>query len=236
MPARTTKPRRSAKSAARAPQPKQEKPFFRTGTWVAVLLFAVLAGAIVYLDQRETQAEAQTTPTPLGEDAFVFENESAVTSIEVEPSEGETFRAERNAENAWVLKLPIEAEADQGTVEAAASQVAALKVTSELDADPKILGLDKPAFVITVEFQDGAKQTLEVGDRTPTGGGYYVRLEKKVMIVAASGIEALTVLPSSPPYLNTPTPTATATLPPTETPVPPTEAESTSEITETPQP
>lgn len=231
------KSRRSGKAMVRAPRsapPKQEKPFFRPATWIAVLLFAALVGLIVLINQREKQAEAQATPTSLGEDAFVFDNESALTAIEVKPADGETFRTERNAENVWVLTLPIEAEADQGTVEAAASQVTALKVTSELDADPKILGLEKPAFVVTVEFQDGATHRLEVGDKTPTGNGYYARLDKKkIMIVAASGIDALTRLPSNPPYLNTPTPTETATPPPTETPVPPTETESTPE---TPQP
>lgn len=241
MSPKTAKPQRTAKTGARSartrPLPgRREKPFFRTGTWIAVLLFAALAGVIVFLNQRETQAASQATPTPLGEDAFVFDNESALAAIEIEPSEGESFRAERNAENVWVLKQPIEAEADQGAVEAAASQVTALKITSKLDADPKILGLDKPAYVITVEFQDGAAHTLEVGDKTPTGSGYYVRLDgKEIMIAAASGMDALIRLPSNPPYLNTPTPTATATPPPTETPVPPTEAESTPE-TETPQP
>jgi hypothetical protein len=130
-----------------------------------------------------------------------------------------------NAENVWALELPIQAEANQGLAEAAATQVSALKSISPINADPEIFGLKNPAFTITIEFKGGAKHTLEVGDSTPTQSGYYVRVDKdKMMIADLSGIESLLQLVSSPPYLNTPTPTA---LPPTPTPVPATEASGT---------
>jgi hypothetical protein len=204
---------------------------------MAILLLALLIGATIYLNQSEKRAEAEATPTPFEEVAFVFEDGGIITSIEVTPADGETVRMARNEQYVWVLNLPFETEADQGLAEAAASQVNALRIANELDADPKNLGLDSPAYIITVEFEDGAKHMLEVGDKTPTNNGYYVRLNnQRILIVTASGIESLTILTSFPPYLNTPTPTATATLPPTETPVPPTETESTPEATETPQP
>ncbi len=88
--------------------------------------------------------------------------------------------------------------------------------------NPGIFGFDNPAYVITIEFKDGKKRTLEVGDNTPSGNGYYVRVDKdKMLITDLNGIEALLQLGFFPPYLNTPTPTA---LPPTETPVPTVEA------------
>jgi len=218
--------------------PKPSKPVFRTGTWVTLIVFLAVVGAIFYLNSNPIQTEeekAAAAATPTSEPAFVFDSASNVTSIEVKPVEGETVKVERDEDKAWVITQPFEIEADPGLAEAAASQVTSLLITSEIDGNPPIFGFDEPLFVITVEFEDGSKGTLEVGDVTPTNSGYYVRLDKdKMFIVTMTGIDALTNLVFAPPYLNTPTPTATATLPPTATAVPATEAESTPEATPTP--
>jgi hypothetical protein len=118
-----------------------------------------------------------------------------------------------------------EVEADQGLAEAAATQVTALPVSSQIEdgKSPDIFGLDDPAYIITIEFGTGKTRTLEVGDTTPTNSGYYVRVDKdKMLITDLSGIDALLQLASFPPYLSTPT-----VLPPTEPPVPTAEAAAT---------
>lgn len=240
MPRKTTKTtkRTTARASNRAPAPRRQKPIFGTGTWVAIFLLIFLIATTVYINQQAERAETEI-PAAAQESNFVFENEGVLASVKIEPAEGETFLLERNEENAWVLKLPFETEADQGLAEAAASQINALQITNELQADPSSLGLDAPAFVITVGFLGGAKHTLEVGDKTPTNNGYYVRLDnQRILIVTVSGIDSLINLTLNPPYLNTPTPTPTATSTPlpTETPAPPTETESAPEATGTPQP
>ena len=218
----TTKPKkastlRKAATTVRkdTPAPKPGKPVFRTGTWVAVLLLlALIAGGYYFTKNKEATAEAEVTAT--SEPAFIFGAENIVSSIEVKPTEGETVKVARGEDNVWALELPFKTEANQGLVEAAASQVTALKIIDEVDNDPSIFGFDTPAYIITIEFADGTRQTLEVGDNTPTNNGYYVRVDKKKMvIVGLSSIDALTTLAFSPPYLNTPTPTA---LPATPTP------------------
>jgi hypothetical protein len=199
-------------------------------------MLALFIGAAIYLNQQVDSEGVDATPTVVEEDSFVFDDMNVVSSIEVIPADGQTVHLERNEEDVWVLKQPFETEADQGLAEAAATQVNALRITNELEADPSSLGLDTPAFVITIEFYGDARHTLEIGDRTPTNFGYYVRLNnQRTLIVTASGIDALINLTSNPPYLNTPAPTATDTPPPTETPAPPTETESTPEAGETPQ-
>ncbi len=202
-----------------------------------LLLLAALIGFTYYLNSKEPIAETEATPAR--EETFVFgEQDGNVTSIEIKPADadGETVKVARGNENVWALELPFATEADQGLVVAAASQITALKVINEVDADASILGLDQPAYVITIEFADGTKRTLEVGDNTPTNSGYYVRLDRKrIMILTLSGIDSLTNLAQFPPYLNTPTPSP---LPPTPTPDSPTEARevSTPEATVTPTP
>lgn len=235
MARKATKPttRKTTKSKE-APRPG--KPVFRAGTWVMILLLVVLGGAAIYINQQPEKTE-DAEFSPAAELSFLFEDERVVTSIEIRPAVGETVRMERDVENLWVLTLPFEIEADPSLVEAVASQINALSIVSEVDADPKDLGLETPQYVITIRFEDGATSALEVGDLTPTYSGYYVRVDKsRIVIVAPSGIDSLVNFAIFPPYLNTPTPTATATLPPTETPVPASETDSPPEANTTPTP
>jgi hypothetical protein len=212
-----------------APMPvvRQRKTIFRAGTLIAVLLLLAMVELSVYLKQQKEKTGTGTA-TAVSEAAPIFKAEDGVvTSIEVKPTEGEVVKVARDEKNAWVLELPTKTEADQAAAEAAATQVSALKVVSQIDngKSPSIFGLDKPAYIITIEFKNGGKHTLEIGDATPSNSGYYVRVDKGKMVIAdLSGIDALLQLGFSPPYLNTPTPTA---IPPTETPVTPTEATST---------
>ncbi|HRJ75455.1 MAG TPA: DUF4340 domain-containing protein [Anaerolineales bacterium] len=222
---KTTKPttKKTTRAKSTATQ-KPNKPIFRTGTWVTILVLAVVIAIAYYLNRNaETTTEAEITPTV--EAQFVFDSTKIVKSIEVQPAEGQTIAIERNAENVWVLTQPDAVEADPALAEAAASQLSALRISDEIDGDPSIFGLDAPTYIITVTFDDGTSNTLEVGDSTPTNNGYYVRLDgQDMLIVSLSGIDSLTNLANFPPYLYTPTPTATATPLPTVTPVPAIEA------------
>lgn len=213
------KPRQTAaakvKPTAAEPTPapsvvQQRKPVFRAGTWIAVLLLIALILFAIYFN-REKEKSALADVTPVSEPVSLFNaQDGAVSSIEINPADGDAQRVKvaRNAENAWAVELPIAAEADQGLAEAAATQVSALQVLSQIENEnPEIFGLKNPAFVIALEFQNGNKHTLEVGDATPTNSGFYVRLDNgKIMVANLSGISALLQLVYSPPYLNTPTP------------------------------
>jgi hypothetical protein len=198
---------------------KQRRPVFRAGTWVAVLLLIALIGLTFYLkSEKDKSIIADATPisTPL---ALFNAEDGIVSSIEIKPADGEAVKVARNAENARAVEMPIAAEANQGLAEAAATQVSALQVLSQIEnANPEIFGLKNPAYVIALAFQNGNKHTLEVGDATPTNTGFYVRLDNgKIMIASLDGISALLQLLYSPPYLNTPIPTV---LPSTPTVVP----------------
>lgn len=230
-PTKTTKASKAVKAAktttkTRTPRtqsaPKQSKPVFRTGTWVALIVLAAVIGAAFYMN-RQAEEAANATETPEVEEAFVFGEDRIVTSIEIQPAEGETVQLERNEENVWMLSQPEEAEAEQGAAEAAASQINALRIITEVDSgkDPSIFGFDEPAYTITVSFEDGTTSVIEVGDNTPSESGYYLRVDGgKAYVVGLSGIDALAGLVFAPPYLNTPTPipTATSTPLPTATP------------------
>jgi hypothetical protein len=194
----------------------------RRSTIVYIVLLLVLAGAYYYMNHREKPAEATSTAEPTAEVAYLFPAEAGTpSSIRMEAKSGETVEVARGADNAWALTLPIEAKADQGAAEAAASQVTTMRIVDKVpDVDPKIVGLENPEYVLTIRFTSGVERTVDVGTVTPSQSGYYVRdTTGKIVIVSKSAIDPLLELLQNPPYLETPTPSP---IPPTETltPVP----------------
>ena len=172
---------------------------------------------------------------------FLFDaNEGEPVSIHIKSKAGEIVEVARGADNAWALKLPIEAKADQGASEAAASQVTAMRILDTLpDIDLETIGLKEPEYILTIKFTSGVERKAEIGVITPTESGYYVRnADGKILIVTKSSLDALLSMLTTPPYLETLTPSpipATATqtpLPPSGTP----EAGTPTNETTTPKP
>jgi hypothetical protein len=108
--------------------------------------------------------------------------------------------------------LPDEAAADQGSAEAAATQVTTMRILNRVPGlAPEAVGLDDPEYIFSFQFTGGSERVVEVGVLTPTESGYYVRGEDGgIVIVSRSAVDALLGLLTSPPYA------------PTETPLPPT--------------
>jgi hypothetical protein len=231
-------PRKASSTRKVAPNIKKQKSAFRADTLIVVLLLAALIGFAFYISREKKNTNTETISTS-AVTTFVFNDSDGIAnSIEIKPAaeDAQPVKVARDAKNVWALELPIKTEADQGLAEAAASQISALQIVSTVpaDADPAVFGFDASTFVISIGFVDGKTHSLEVGDVTPTNSGYYVRLDKtKIMIVNPNGIDSLTQLVSFPPYLNTPTPSA---LPPSETPVLPTDAVATPDLSVTPTP
>jgi len=194
----------------------------KRSTWIVLLVFLALVGLMVYLDQKETPTDetAATTPTVPPEKLF-NEMDGTPNSIEIASQDGRTVKLARNEAGVWTLEKPIEAEADQGLAEAAATQVTALRILSKPGVAPADVGLSSPAFSLTIETSGGAGKDIRIGDATPTGSGYYAQEagNDAVIILDKIGIDILLGSLASPPYLNTPTPSPTA-APPTETPAP----------------
>ncbi len=180
---------------------------------IYILLLGLLVGAYYYLDQRAQSADADIadiaiTFAPEAEIAYLFASEDgAPTSIRVESQTGEVVELARNAENAWALILPSEASAEQGSSEAAASQLTSILINDRLpNISPKDVGLDVPAYKLTVKFTNGVERIAEIGVITPTENGYYVRIDGEIVIVSRNAIDALIGLLTNPPYAETPTP------------------------------
>lgn len=199
----------------------------RRSTVVYIVLLLLLAGAYYYLNNREQPAEIEATVEPGSEVAqeYLFTAEEGTpTSIRIESKSGETVEVRRGEDNAWALTQPVEAKADQGAAEAAASQVTTMRILDTVpDVEPGIIGLEEPAYVLTVAFTGAGERTVDIGVITPTESGYYVRDADRIVIVSRSAIDSLLGLLSNPPYLESPTPapaTPEAGTPPSETATP----------------
>ena len=193
----------------------------RRSTVIYLLLFLGMAGAYYYLNNRPEPADIVVTVEPEAVVEYLFSSADGMpTSIRMESQAGEVVEFTRNAENAWALILPIETAAEQGASEAAASQLTTIRINDRLpNINPKDVGLDVPAYTLSVKFTNGVERIVEIGVITPTESGYYVSMDGEVVIVSRSAIDALIGLLTNPPYAETPTPSpipATAT----QTPLP----------------
>ena len=123
----------------------------RRSTVVYIILLLILVGAYYYLNNRAKTADATATVTaePSAEVIYLFPAEAGTpSSIRVVSKSGETVEFARGADNAWALVQPIATKADQGSAEAAASQVTNIRVLDSVpNVDPKIIGLDVPEYL-----------------------------------------------------------------------------------------
>ena len=104
----------------------------KRSTSTVLVIFLALVGMMLYLNKKEPPAEA-TDVTPSATVEFLFSaNEGLPAGIDIKRNTGEQVSIARNDAGVWVLKKPVEADADQGSAEAAASQVTSLRVESRL--------------------------------------------------------------------------------------------------------
>ena len=183
----------------------------RRSTLVYVLLFVIATVVYIVLNNRTKSGtdEELSTPVATEEISFLFDAADGVpTSIRIESKAGEIVEVARNADSAWAVILPIEAAADQGYAEAAASQVTTMLVQNRIqNVDLEVMGLNDPEYVLIVRFTSGVERKAEVGVITPSESGYYVRNDAgETLIVSRDAVDVLLGLLTNPPYAPTETP------------------------------
>jgi hypothetical protein len=199
----------------------------RRSTVVYIILLVAIVGAYFYLKNRP-QATADVTGTPEATEQinYLFTAEEGVpTDIKIQSKAGESVEVARDAGDSWAVMVPIEAKADQGAAEAAASQVETMRILDKVQSvDKKLLGLESPEYTVTVKFKGGAERTVNVGVVTPSESGYYVQNASggDVVIVSKSSLDALLTMLTTPPYLETLTPSPAVTETFTPAPATPT--------------
>jgi hypothetical protein len=182
----------------------------RRSTVVYITILGAVLAVFLYFNSRKEPASTESTPVPDTEPSYLFQAaEGTPASILVRAKSGETVELARNAEGAWALKQPLEAAAEQGLSEAAASQVLTMRILDKITKiSPDLVGLKEPDYVLTVKFSNGTERSAHIGVVTPSGSGYYTQDTSggDVLIISKSSVDALLGLLTTPPYLETPTP------------------------------
>ncbi len=153
---------------------QEEVGLMRSRSTVIVLVIAALLGAYIFLFERKQ-------PTT------VERREKAKKLLAFEPADVRKLRIERvgetvvleKEEDAWFLRQPLRARADEAEVESILSRLHDVEVERRLEADdggeldPADYGLDPPR--LTVAFSAGdTEYDLRVGDEAAAGGNMYV--------------------------------------------------------------
>lgn len=187
----------------------------RRSTVVYITILVALAAVYYYLNTREQPADIMITPGTTEEIRYLFTAEEGIpTSIQIQSKSGETVEVARNAENAWAIVEPVEAEAEQGSSEAAASQLTTMRILETVpDVDAELVGLADPEYTLTAVFDNDTQRTILIGVVTPSESGYYVQDADggEVLIVSKSAVDALLRLLTNPPYAETPIPDLSGT-------------------------
>jgi hypothetical protein len=182
-------------------------------TTVLVAVFAIMAAGVWYVELRG----GPRTPTPLPGQAQMLDlkNED-LTRIEIE-AEGKRAVVERGTDNVWRLVEPQAGEADNTTVDSAATRFAKLNASRKIENPGNLAdyGLTTPTSRMRITSRDGAAHEILIGAQTPDRSAFYTKKanDEAVYVVSSFNMGDVTRWPNEPPRPR-PTPTPLPTLPP----------------------
>jgi len=201
----------------------------RRTTWILVGLAALLAAYVWYSGRPNSGAASGTAtpgfPTPIPGSGPLFNTtaEQITGMWMVDMAANRSVALSKDAQGNWQVTSPTVRPADQTQAQSWASQFANVYVstviTTATDLTP--FGVLSPTYALGVKLVDGSNVRVSMGDKAPTGSGYYVLRdgESNAVVVNTSAMDGLVALLNSPPYA-APTATPTPTVAATHTPAP----------------
>jgi len=144
------------------------------GLLVAVVLLAVLGGAVWYSNKKQAQKEKAPTDTApkivsIPEDQFV--------EIRLRKAGAEAVVLHHD-NGKWALTAPQALPADPDAAASLVSSLASVSADKTIEDNPADLasyGLANPTLTAQVTKKDGKQVELMIGDDTPTNSGAYAR-------------------------------------------------------------
>jgi len=185
----------------------------RRSTWILLLVFAaLLAGAFFW--QRSQEEKAALEPTPTMPALILGLDTPQIRDIKIEDAQGKRAYFRRLGGSAWVMTEPERQNLEAQIMAVKLDQLTLMSPLSTLADPPSAdqIGLEKPAYTITVTDEGGKDYVLEIGAETPTRSGYYIRLDGMIYVISQITIDELVDMLENPP-VEVPTATATGALP-----------------------
>lgn len=184
----------------------------RRSTWIMLLVFA-LAVAGMLLWQRAGIEPAATATLTVQPNVFPFAAD-AINKIHLENA-SLVVDYERQTDGSWLMLGEPAVTADGSVISQRLGNLAGARVLNTLSAPPadSITGLDQPLVAMSVTLDDGKTFRLEAGAATPTGSGYYTRVDgSQVVVINKATVDGILGLLQSPPLV-TPEPIPTESTP-----------------------
>lgn len=158
----------------------------RFASTIAAVVVLIVLGGYIYLYEWDTPADGVEEK----EKAFAGVESDAIEEVQIKAAGGETSRATK-AEGGWRLVEPTKAEADPSEMSAVTSNLSSLevqRVVEEAPADLGRYGLNPPRVDVAFRVKgDKNFRHLLLGEKTPTGGDLYAKLQdgKRVFLVSS---------------------------------------------------
>lgn len=189
----------------------------RRNTWILLAVFAVLLIAAVYL-QRSGGLTAGEVATPTVEQQQLLLDVGAdeISGFQIEDAQGKVVAVKRDAQGAWALTEPQAQNTDSVKVDSVVTSLASLEVLNTLESGLAldVIGLTKPTYTLQIGLANGSQHVIEIGEATPTGTGYYARMDGGAPVVVSKfAVDSAAELLTTPPIIATETPTAGAGTP-----------------------
>lgn len=189
----------------------------KKSTWIFVGIFGVLLAAFLLYPKLVPAEEEPIEPTAT-QQALQSLDDQALTSIIYNGLEGETVQLVKIESLTWAVSSHPDCAVTAGNIEEILVYLSELQVLSEIsdEKDLSDLGLDDPQQSITFVYEDGSEYSIEIGDLSVLGDGYYVLIDgQDIKVLPNWSIEQLEVLFDT--IIHPPTPTPDLTLTPTST-------------------
>ena len=151
------------------------------GLLVGVVLLAILSGAVWWSQRNEAEKESNpSTDNP----KLISVKEDQINRVEIARRD-EAPTVLQKEKDGWSIAAPAHLRADSDTVSTVVSSFTGLtqdRLVDDKTADLTQFGLAQPS----VRIAAGGK-TLLIGDETPTGGGYFAKLEGDPRVFTIAG-------------------------------------------------
>jgi ribosomal protein L12E/L44/L45/RPP1/RPP2 len=148
------------------------------GLLVAAAVLAVLAAGVWWSNRAKKAEEGK--PRPDEPPKILSLAEDQIRRIEIRKKGVEPTVLEKNQAGNWEMTAPRPLRIDRDAVSSLTSTLSSLnsdRLIEEKAEDLAPYGLNQPAVEILVTLKDGKTHKLLIGDETPTGGGFYARLD-----------------------------------------------------------
>lgn len=189
----------------------------RRSTWIVLLIFAALVGFTFFFQRYQANKPVDSaTATPTTPPVYLFElGDAQINEIKISDSTGKNIDLYRDQlTSLWAIADMPPGQADSAQIDSISTQLRSIQIQEALTQTVPLssIGLETPAYTITLTTSTGTQIVTYVGIQTAIGSGYYVRESNgQVAIVSKTPMESILQLVESPPLLPTATPQVTPT-------------------------